>query len=119
MKADFNHADNRELQIQLTKAQKVGLQSSWPSQPCVAAYACPSNCADKLAAHSLRLWLQGETWESALEGHSLQVTAKDADQKRLLLERFQHEARHLLFATQREERHLLTQLYSLQPKLRR
>jgi len=34
---------------------------------------------------------KGETWESALDGHSLQGTAKDADQKRLLLERFQHE----------------------------
>ena len=36
---------------------------------------------------------QGATWASAVAGHELQEQEREGDQKRLLLERFQEEAR--------------------------
>lgn len=38
-------------------------------------------------------WLQGEPWLAVLQGHELDPAKQQADQQRLLLERFQREVR--------------------------
>lgn len=81
----FKFADGQELQIQLTKAQKV-------INHLTAHYFQRSSKRNAFVTALIQLCLQqGETWRSALAGHELQAMDASADQKQLLLERFQNE----------------------------
>ena len=48
---------------------------------------------------SLQKAHQGEQWEAAIEGHTVQAHAAQEDRQRLLLERFQHEHPGMDFST--------------------
>jgi len=91
-------ADDGVLTLQLCKADKVRAASPEPR----AAPSCSLSKDRTCLLRGVGAWgdararrpaRQGEPWAAALAGHALDPLRQQSEQKRLLLERFQEEAR--------------------------